>query len=90
MRKVMGHTAVSATQASSVTHKKWQHGATYNYCTFTTFKMEVNTKTSVIQMGPNVLTLLENEAKPIINFGFLRIPSPISKDQKENIIGPIF
>ena len=29
---------------------------------------------------------LENESKPIIDFGFLRIPSLTSKDQKENII----
>ena len=59
MRKVMGHTMVSATQASLATLEKWQHGATYNYCKFTNFKMVVNIKTIVIQMGLNVLTLVK-------------------------------
>ena len=36
VRKVMGHTAVSAIQASSVTLKIWQHGAKENCCNFTT------------------------------------------------------
>ena len=43
--------------------------------------------TSKIQMGPNILKRwLENYSKPIIIVRFLRIPSLISKDQKENII----
>ena len=42
MRKV----TVSATQASSVTLKIWQHGTKENYSKFEIFKMAVNTKTS--------------------------------------------
>ena len=34
MRKVMGHTAVSATEASSVTLQIGQHGANENYSKF--------------------------------------------------------
>ena len=45
MRKGIGHTAVSATQASSVTLYIWQHGAKENYSKFETFNMVVNTKT---------------------------------------------
>ena len=33
----MGHTAVSATEASSVTLQIWQHGAKGNYCNFASF-----------------------------------------------------
>ena len=57
MRKRMGHTAVSATQASSVTHYIWQHGAKENYSKYKTLNMVVNTKTLIIQMGPNILNL---------------------------------
>ena len=50
----MGHSAVSATQASSVTLKIWQHGDKENYCKFVSFNREVDTKTSKFQMGPNI------------------------------------
>ena len=46
----MGHTAVSANQASSVTLKISQHGAKENYKKYETFKMEVNTKTAILQI----------------------------------------
>ena len=49
----MGHTAVSATQASSVTFLFWQHGAKENNSKFETFKLVVNTKSCIIQMVPN-------------------------------------
>ena len=55
--KVVGHTAVSATQASSVTLKIWQHEAKENNCKFASFKRVGNTKTSIIQMGPNTLNV---------------------------------
>ena len=42
----MGHTAVSATYASSVTLKIWQHGAKENDSNFATFNKVVNTKTN--------------------------------------------
>ena len=59
----MGHTAISANQASSVTLQIWQHGAKENYCNFASFKSVVDTKTSIIQVGTNVLNLwLENES----------------------------
>ena len=49
--------------------------------------MVVNTKTSKVQMGPNLLKVwLENESKPMINFCFLTIHLLISKGQRENII----
>ena len=81
----MDHTAVSATQVSSVTHQIWQHEE--NYCNFASFKWAVDKKTSIIQMGPNNIKLwLENESQPIMIFRFLRILSLISKDQKDNII----
>ena len=57
MRKVMGHTAVSAIQASSVTLKIWQHGAKENYCNFTIFNRVVDKKTSIIKMGSNILNV---------------------------------
>ena len=60
----MGHTAVSATQASSVTLYIWQHGAKENYSTFETFNMVVDTKTG----AKYIKCWLENESKPIINF----------------------
>ena len=50
----MGHTAVSATSA---TLKIWQHGAKENYCNFASFNRVVDTKTSVIQMGPIILNV---------------------------------
>ena len=69
----MGHTAVSATQVSSVNISIWQHGAKENNSNFATFNSVVYTKTSKIQMGPNIYIYLykrwlENEYKPIINF----------------------
>ena len=54
MRKGTGHTAVSATEASSVTRQIWQQGAKDNNCNFATFNSVVNTKTSIIQMEPNI------------------------------------
>ena len=57
MRKGMGHTAVSANQASSVTHDIWQHGAKENYSKFETFNIVINTKTLIIQMGTNILNV---------------------------------
>ena len=36
MRKVIGHTAVSGIQASSVTLSIWQHADKENYCNFAT------------------------------------------------------
>ena len=53
----MGPTAVSATEASSVTLKIWHHGAKENYCNFETFNRVVDTKTSKIQMEPNILNV---------------------------------
>ena len=35
----------------------WQHEAKRNYCKFATFNMIVDTKTIIIQMGPNVLNV---------------------------------
>ena len=65
----MGHTAVPATLASSVTLQIWQHGAKENYCKFASFNSVVDRKTSKIQMRPNILKRwLENESKPIIIF----------------------
>ena len=51
----MDYIAVSASQASSVTLYIWQHGAKENRSKFETFNMVVNTKTCIIQMGPNIL-----------------------------------
>ena len=60
----MGHTAVSATLAYI-----WQHGEKENYCNFASFNRVVDTKTSKIQIGLNILKRwLENESKPIIIF----------------------
>ena len=56
----MGHTAVSATQASSMTLQIWQHGAKENNCNFAPFNRVVDTKTSIIQMGPNILNIVKN------------------------------
>ena len=53
----MSHTSVSATEASPVILKIWQHGAIENYCIFANFKRVVNTKTIIIQMGPNILNV---------------------------------
>ena len=61
--------------------------ATWSQSNFASFNRIVDTKTSKIQIGPNLFKRwLENES--IITFRFLRIPSLmlISKDQKENII----
>ena len=53
----MGHTAVSAIQASSVTLLIWQHGAKERYSNFSTFSWLVDTKISIIKMGPNILNV---------------------------------
>ena len=57
MRKRMGHNAVSATQASSVTLYIRQHGAKESYSKFASFKMVVKTNTSMIHVGSNTSTL---------------------------------
>ena len=56
----MGHTAVSATQAFSVTLRIWQNGAKENYCNFASFKRVVDKKSNIIQMGPNILNFGQN------------------------------
>ena len=56
----MGHTAVSAIQASSVTLYIWQHGAKESYNIFSTFSRLVDTKTNIIKMVPNLLNVGEN------------------------------
>ena len=53
----MGHTAVSATQASSVTLYIWQHEAQENYSKLETFNVVSNTKTFIIEMEPNILNI---------------------------------
>ena len=54
MRKGMGHHTVQATQASSVDLQIWQYGAKDNIYNFASFNRVVDTKTSVIQIGPNI------------------------------------
>ena len=54
MRMGMGHTAVAAT---SVTLQNWQHGAKENLSNFTMFNRKGDMKTSIIQMGPNILNV---------------------------------
>ena len=62
----MGHTAVSATQASSITLQIWQHGAIENYCNFAFFNRLVDKKISIIQNGAKYITFwLENESKEV-------------------------
>ena len=53
----MGHTAVSATKAYSVTLQIWQHAAKENNSNFATFFGVVDRKTSTNQMGPNILNV---------------------------------
>ena len=53
----MGHTVVSATQASSVTLYIWQHEAKGNYSKFETFIVVVNTKTFIVETEPKILNL---------------------------------
>ena len=53
MRKGMGHTAVLATEVSSVTLQNWQCGAKENQCA--PFSKIVDTKTSIIQIKTNIL-----------------------------------
>ena len=65
----MGHTTVLAAQASSVTLSIWQHGAKEKYNNFASFNSVVYTKTSKLQVGPNIYEYklwLENESNPII------------------------
>ena len=83
----MGHTAVSATKASSVTLQILQHGAKKKNCNFKALNRVVDKKTSIIKTGPNVLNFgYKMNRPPIVFFLFLSKPSLISKDQKENII----
>ena len=56
-----------------------------NYYYFASFNSVVDTMTSIIQMGPNILNI-GRKSNTIIIFRLLRIPSLISKDQKENLI----
>ena len=51
----MGHIAVSSIEASLLTLQNWQHVAKDNFCNFATFNSVVDTKASIIQMGPNIL-----------------------------------
>ena len=53
----MGHTMVSATQASSVTLRILQYRTEDNYCNFAPINSAVDTKTSIIQMGSNILNV---------------------------------
>ena len=53
----MGHTAVSTIKVSSVTLEIWQHRAKTNYGNFASFNMVVDTKTKIIEMGPNTLNI---------------------------------
>ena len=51
------------------------------------FKMrKILTGAKLLLISTYIKRWSENESKPIMNFRFLRIPSLISKDQKENII----
>ena len=45
IQKGMGHTAVSAIEASSMTLQIWQHEARENNCNFENFNWTVNTLT---------------------------------------------
>ena len=54
MRYGTGIIMVSATYASSVTLKIWQHGVKEDYCNFATLKKAINTKTSSSQKGLNI------------------------------------
>ena len=54
MRTDMGHTAVSATQASLVTLYIWRNGAKEKYFNFVIFNRIVGTKTKIIQTEPNI------------------------------------
>ena len=49
--KKMGHTAVSASQASSVTLQIWQHGAKENNCNFATFNGIVDIRLALSRRG---------------------------------------
>ena len=53
----MGHTAVSAIQASPVTLLIWLHGTKESYSNFSTFSRLVDTNTSIIKLGPNILNV---------------------------------
>ena len=54
---------------SSVTLQIWQHGAKENYSNFAASNRVVDTKTWIIQMGPNIINNgLENESKQTIIF----------------------
>ena len=55
-KKGMCDTAVSATQASSVTI--WQHGAKQNNCNFVTFNRVVDTKNYYYPSGPTTLNFV--------------------------------
>ena len=57
MRKQMSHSAFSAT---SVTLEIWQNGAKVKYCNFALYNGIVDTKTSIIQTGPNILRGFKN------------------------------
>ena len=64
-----------------------QHGNKENYCNLTSFNWAVNTKTSIIQTGLNVLNIgLKMYLNRLKISDFFRIPSLISKERNENII----
>ena len=57
MRKKMGHTAVSATLASSTKLYIWQHGAREKSFCFAIFNRIVDTKTNIMQMETNIFNI---------------------------------
>ena len=61
----MDHTAVSATQASSVTLSIWKLGAKKNNSNFASSNSVVYTKTSKSQMGPSIYSV--NDVKRFID-----------------------
>ena len=66
----MGHTAVSATQASSVTLYIWQHGAKKNYSKIETSNNygDQYKDLNYPNRAKYIKCWLENKSKPIINF----------------------
>ena len=50
-----------------MTLKIWQHAAKENYCNFASFNRVVDTKTSIIQMGPNISSF----GKPFLHLQFM-------------------
>ena len=78
MRKGAGHTAVSATYASSVTFKIWQNGTKEKYCNFATFNRLVDTKTRLSKHSQITKHWLENESNEFL----------VSKNTLADLKGP--